>query len=100
MDPSGPAQPTLNQAYTTSGNPADQDPQEQHTASVNESTNAGSLVERREKGDIPVPSSHGEEPQGSALGYGVRDDKGDKEGPVCLPSRTRACNSFFGPFVT
>ena len=82
MDPSGPAQPTLNQAYETAGNPADQDPQEKLSASIDESSNSGSTIEKREQGDIPVPSTHGEEAQGSSLAYGARDHSGDVGGPV------------------
>ena len=81
MDPQGPSQPPLNTAYNTAGNPADQNPQEQRTAAVNASSNAGSLVDARERGDVPVPSSHNEGATSTSLGYGVRDssaDKGDK----------------------
>ena len=78
MDPTGPSQPTLNQAYNTAGNPASQSEQEEQASSVNASNNSGSIVDQRERGDIPVPSSHGEEPTPSSLGAGSRDAKGDK----------------------
>ncbi|TKA66751.1 hypothetical protein B0A49_06541 [Cryomyces minteri] len=39
LDPSGDAQPTLNQAYTTPGNPADKEPLESAQADANARTN-------------------------------------------------------------
>ena len=87
MDPTGPSQPTLDQVYNTAGNPADQNPQEQSTSSFNASSNSGSIVEKRERGDIPVPSSHNQDATPSALGYGARDSSGDKGSAVrLLPS--------------
>ena len=83
MDPTEPSQPTLNQAYNTAGNPADQTPQEQVSSSANASSNSGSIVEQREQGDIPVPSTHDGSATASSLGHGVRDasqDKGDSVG--------------------
>ena len=77
MDPTGPSQPTLNDAYNTAGNPVDQDPQEQRTASAKSSSNSGSIVQKRETGDIPVPSSHDPEATPSSLAYGARDASGD-----------------------
>ena len=81
MDPKGPSQPPLNTVYNTEGNPADQNLQEQRNATANANSNAGSLVDARERGDIPVPSKHNEGATSTSLGYGVTDssqDKGDK----------------------
>ena len=87
MDPSGPAQPALNTAYTTAGNPVDQNPQEQQNADSNVKSNAGSLLETREQGDINVPSRHDDGPTPSSLGYGARDTKGDAGSRVRIKSR-------------
>ena len=77
MDPTGPSQPTLDQSYNTAGNPADQTPQEASSAARNAQSNSGSIIDQREKGDIPVPSTHGQEATPSSLGYGARDASGD-----------------------
>lgn len=82
MDPQGPSQPPLDTVYNTAGNPADQNPQEQRTASVNENSNVGSLVEAREQGDVPVPSNHDQAATSTSLGYGARDSSGDKGSSV------------------
>ena len=84
MDPTGPSQPTLDQAYETAGNPVDQSLQEASLAARNAQSNSGSIVDRREKGDIPVPSTHGQEATPSSLGYGVRDASGDAGESVSL----------------
>ena len=83
MDPQGPSQPSLDTVYNTAGNPADQNPQEQRNATVNANTNAASLVDAREQGDVPVPSSHNEGATSTSLGYGARDASGDKADEVC-----------------
>lgn len=41
LNPSGPAQPTLEQGYETKGNPADTQPAEKATAEKNEQSNSG-----------------------------------------------------------
>ena len=79
MDPKAPSQPPLDQVYNTQGNPADQTPQEKSTSSSNASSNSASLVDARQKGDIPVPSTHQESATPSSLGYGVRDASKDDE---------------------
>lgn len=78
MDPTGPSQPKVDTAYNTSGNPTDQTPQEQSKSAANANANSGSLVEQREQGDIPVPSTHNDGTTASSLGYGARDSSGDK----------------------
>jgi len=78
MDPTGPSQPNIDTAYSTSGNPTDQTPQEQSNSAANASTNSGSLVDQREAGDVPVPSTHNNGATPSSLGYGARDASGDK----------------------
>ncbi|MCJ1306744.1 hypothetical protein MMC25_000387 [Agyrium rufum] len=78
MDPQGPSQPSLNQVYETPGNPADQEPAEKTAASQSANTNSGSIVDQRERGDVPVPSQHDGNATASSLGYGARDSSGDK----------------------
>ena len=79
MDPSGPAQPSLDTAYTTQGNPADQSAAERGDAASNAArAHQGDLVEARERGDIPVPSTHNQGATPSSLGYGARDASGDR----------------------
>jgi hypothetical protein len=46
LDPKGPSQPTLNQAYTTPGNPASQNPAEHAQASFNAADNSASVDQR------------------------------------------------------
>jgi hypothetical protein len=85
MNPTGPSQPTLNTSYNTEGNPAQHDPVEERTASENANLNSRSLVDKRECGDIPVPSSHGQEATPSSLAYGERDSSKDKGEAVSPP---------------
>lgn len=47
LDPQGPSQPTLSQAYETPGNPADQEPAEKAAANKQANENSGSAVEKR-----------------------------------------------------
>ena len=82
MDPQGPAQPSLDTVYSIAGNPVDQSAQESREASLKADQNSGKLVEAREQGDVPIPSSHGSGPTASSLGYGARDSSGDKGGAV------------------
>lgn len=46
LDPSGPSQPTLNQAYTTPGNPATKEPAEEAAANAN-AQDSSKPVDRR-----------------------------------------------------
>ncbi|MCJ1352313.1 MAG: hypothetical protein MMC33_002297 [Icmadophila ericetorum] len=73
MDPSGPAQPNLNQAFNTPGNPVDKEPAEQRESAINASTNSAETTDQR------IPSTHDQEATPSSLGYGSRDSSGDKE---------------------
>ncbi|QIW96897.1 hypothetical protein AMS68_002415 [Peltaster fructicola] len=67
MNPSGPAQPTLNQAYTTSGNAATQEPAEKAQANANAQDNS-SKVEQR----VPTKqTSSSDEATPSSLGIGI-----------------------------
>ncbi|KAL8926861.1 MAG: hypothetical protein Q9208_002670 [Pyrenodesmia sp. 3 TL-2023] len=79
MDPTGPSQPSLDTAYDQPSNPASQtDYEKQESRSTGASMQRSDpTVEKRERGDVPVPSSHDGGPTPSSLGYGVRDDKGD-----------------------
>ena len=85
MDPKGPAQPNIDTAYDTAGNPADKTSDEQSQAAANASTNTGATAEQRGQGDIPVPSTHDDGATPSSLGIGVRDTNGDKGESVGLP---------------
>ncbi|KAI1334451.1 hypothetical protein F5Y15DRAFT_289769 [Xylariaceae sp. FL0016] len=65
MDPSGPAQPSLNTAYKTEGNPVTANPMEQKAAQHH---THGNPVEER----IPTTQSSGiSDATPSSLGYGV-----------------------------
>ncbi|KAL8757263.1 MAG: hypothetical protein Q9184_004259 [Pyrenodesmia sp. 2 TL-2023] len=79
MDPTGPSQPNLDTAYNQPSNPASQtDYEKQNSTSTGTSIQRSDpTVEKRERGDVPVPSSHDGGPTPSSLGYGARDDKGD-----------------------
>jgi hypothetical protein len=69
LDPKGPSQPTLNQAYTTPGNPASTNPQEKEQASFNAADNSASVEQR-------IPTKQASDEQGlenaKAPGGGVR----------------------------
>jgi hypothetical protein len=57
LDPKGPSQPTLNQAYTTPGNPASQNPAEHAQASFNAADNSASVDQR-------IPTKQASDSQG------------------------------------
>ena len=79
MDPSGPAQPSLDTVYSTRGNPADQTGQERSEAASNDArAHDSGLVEARERGDVAVPSTHSTGATSTSLGYGARDASGDR----------------------
>ncbi|KAH7408301.1 hypothetical protein DE146DRAFT_752437 [Phaeosphaeria sp. MPI-PUGE-AT-0046c] len=59
LDPKGPSQPTLNQAYTTPGNPASQNPAEHAQASFNAADNSASVDQR-------IPTKQASDSQGLA----------------------------------
>ncbi|KAL9597851.1 MAG: hypothetical protein Q9219_004872 [cf. Caloplaca sp. 3 TL-2023] len=88
MDPTGPSQPPLDTAYDHPANPATQTESEQRASNSTSASiqRSGPTIEQRERGDVPVPSSHGQGPTPSSLGYGVRDSSGDaaesRGGPV------------------
>ncbi|KAL8772250.1 MAG: hypothetical protein Q9209_002462 [Squamulea sp. 1 TL-2023] len=79
MDPTGPSQPNLNTVYDQPGNPASQsEGEKQNSNSTSASIQRSEpTVDKRERGDVPVPSSHGQGPTPSSLGYGARDDNED-----------------------
>ncbi|KAI4268480.1 MAG: hypothetical protein L6R38_007827 [Xanthoria sp. 2 TBL-2021] len=77
MDPSGPSQPPLNTAYEHPGNPASQSEGEKQSSTSASIQRSDPTIDKRERGDAPVPSSHGEGPTPSSLGYGARDSSGD-----------------------
>ena len=86
MDPTGPSQPNLDTAYTTAGNPASQTSAERSQANATASSNTGSIIDQRERGDIPVPSTHDQGATASALAHGARDSSGDKGDSVPPPT--------------
>lgn len=81
MDPSAPSQPPLDTAYNHPSNPASQNPAE---AKFSTSTSASlqrsdRTEETRKPNDLPLSRSDGEiDATPSSLGYGVRDDSGDR----------------------
>lgn len=90
MDPTGPSQPNLDTAYDQPSNPVSQtDYEKQDSTSTGASIQRSDpTIEKRERGDVPVPSSHDGGPTPSSLGRGARDDKGDAGESVCrtMPS--------------
>ncbi|KAL8912822.1 MAG: hypothetical protein Q9172_007423 [Xanthocarpia lactea] len=79
MDPTGPSQPPLDTAYDQPSNPASQSEAEKQASNSTSASiqRSDETIDKRERGDIPVLSSHGEEPTPSSLGYGARDSSGD-----------------------
>jgi len=68
LNPSGPAQPTLNQAYTTPGNPADKEPAEQAQSKINASSKAPKTDQR-----IPQEQSSDQtQAMPTSVAYGIR----------------------------
>ncbi|KAL5121258.1 hypothetical protein ACEQ8H_000726 [Pleosporales sp. CAS-2024a] len=63
LDPKGPSQPTLTQAYTTPGNPASQTPAEQAQASVHAADNSPAAVAAV---DQRIPTKQASDAQGLA----------------------------------
>jgi hypothetical protein len=57
QQPTGPSQPTLNQAYTTPGNPADKDPTEKAQSGFNAADNSASVEQR-------IPTKQASDAQG------------------------------------
>ncbi|PSK55711.1 hypothetical protein B9Z65_4589 [Elsinoe australis] len=68
IHPTGPSQPTLNQAYTTAGNPADQEPLEKAQAKQGAKTDAPA-IDRRSPSD---QNESIDQATFSSLGLGVR----------------------------
>lgn len=64
LDPTGPSQPTLNQAYTTPGNPATKDPSEQLQTDQNALDDSRPVDQR-------VPQTQATEGTPSSLGRGI-----------------------------
>lgn len=59
LDPQGPSQPTLNQAYTTPGNPVSKDPSEQLQSEFNATDNSAAVDKR-------IPTKQASDGQGEA----------------------------------
>nr|OQO16752.1 hypothetical protein B0A51_15707 [Rachicladosporium sp. CCFEE 5018] len=69
IHPTAPSQPTLNQAYTTPGNPAQTDPSEKAQASANASTSTPATETRN---SVPTTQSSSiDDATPSSLGYGI-----------------------------
>ncbi|KAI4116250.1 MAG: hypothetical protein LQ345_003294 [Seirophora villosa] len=79
MDPTGPAQPNLNTVYDQPANPASQSDLEKQksTSTAASIQRSDATAEKRERGDVPVASTHDGGPMPSSLGYGARDSSGD-----------------------
>lgn len=87
MDPTVQSQPPHNTAYNHPSNPASQNPsEEKFSTSISASLQrSDSTAEARRPNDLPVSSSHGEiDATPSSLGFGVRDDRGDRGDEVIL----------------
>ncbi|KAF2716597.1 hypothetical protein K431DRAFT_316441 [Polychaeton citri CBS 116435] len=68
LNPTGPSQPTLNQAYSTTGNPAQTNPAEESQQSTNASSEASGVADQR----IPQKQTSSiEEGTFSSLGHGI-----------------------------
>ncbi|KAF1975315.1 hypothetical protein BU23DRAFT_552705 [Bimuria novae-zelandiae CBS 107.79] len=67
LDPSGPSQPTLNQAYTTPGNPATKDPTEQAQSNSNALDDSKPIDKRIPREQV----AQGTEGQPKAPGGGI-----------------------------
>lgn len=67
LDPSGPSQPTLSEAYTTAGNPSTKNPAEQTQSALNALDNSQPVDQR-----IPQQQATESQAQPSALGRGIR----------------------------
>lgn len=81
MDPTARSQPPLNTTYNHPSNPASQNPSEAKfsTSKAASLQRSDATAETRNSNDLPVSGSHGEnDPTPSSLGYGVRDDSGDR----------------------
>jgi hypothetical protein len=74
LDPSGASQPTLNQAYTTPGNPASKDPTEKSQTAANAQDDSEQVEQR-----VPREQATGQG-QPSALGRGVHGAPAGEEG--------------------
>ncbi|KAH5390718.1 hypothetical protein HBI33_026150 [Parastagonospora nodorum] len=90
LDPKGPSQPTLNQAYTTPGNPVEQNPAERAQASFNAADNSASVDQRiptkqatdaqgLENAKAPGGGRHGAPPGEEAQGLTEEDVGRHKE---------------------
>ncbi|KAL8947895.1 MAG: hypothetical protein Q9222_005870 [Ikaeria aurantiellina] len=78
MDPTGPSQPPLDTAYDHPSNPAQSEYEQKSSESTSASIQRSDpTFEKRERGDVPVPSSHEQDATPSSLGYGARDSSGD-----------------------
>ncbi|GAM84190.1 hypothetical protein ANO11243_021830 [Dothideomycetidae sp. 11243] len=71
LNPTAPSQPTLNDAYTTQGNPASTSAAEDSAAA--RSSSGGETIDRRH----PSSAKHNPTATPSSLGLGARDSSGD-----------------------
>lgn len=98
MDPTGPAQPTLDTVYDQPANPASQSDLEKQksTSTAASIQRSDATAEKRERGDVPVASTHDGGPMPSSLGYGARDSSGDAGERVSFSPRHTCLQN--GPF--
>ncbi|KAF2662736.1 hypothetical protein K491DRAFT_685907 [Lophiostoma macrostomum CBS 122681] len=75
LDPSGPSQPTLQQAYETPGNAASKNPSEKATTSANAADDSGPVDQR-----IPQKQASEDQATSSSLGRGIRGAGTGEEG--------------------
>jgi hypothetical protein len=75
LDPSGPSQPTLQQAYETPGNAASKNPSEQASTSANAADDSPAVDQR-----IPQKQASEDQANPSALGRGIHGAPTGEEG--------------------
>ncbi|KAH9814273.1 hypothetical protein Tdes44962_MAKER05710 [Teratosphaeria destructans] len=83
LNPTGPAQPNLDQVYETSGNAATKEPAEARIAQQQAGRPTDQRIPQQQSSSIADATP-------SSMGYGVRDSSQDKEGPLVSSNQTLA----------
>ncbi|KAF2768906.1 hypothetical protein EJ03DRAFT_313209 [Teratosphaeria nubilosa] len=83
LNPTGPAQPNLDQVYETSGNAATKEPAEARIAQQQSGRPTDHRIPQQQTSSIADATP-------SSMGYGVRDSRHDKEGPLARSDQTLA----------
>jgi hypothetical protein len=78
LEPTGPSQPTLNQAYTTPGNPATKEPVEEAQTNANAS-DTSKAVDKRIPNEQVAPGTEG---QAKAPGGGIHVSEEEINAPA------------------